>query len=145
MTARAVVLAAVAVTPWPSHWQRPLLPPSTDRSAVMAGTTSGGLVRASTSMGWGRGARGSSIKPPNTRPIRPSCGSCFSRDNDGYTVLHWAVAQCGNDRVVKALLNRGVDPFAESNGGRTALSYRAQEGVKSATLETGSTTDLMAA
>ena len=74
-----------------------------------------------------------------------------ARDDDGYTALHVASAlsgnghvasaQSGNGRVVKVLLDRGADPLAESNDGRTpllsALMYRAEPSVVSALLEAG--------
>ena len=53
----------------------------------------------------------------------------------------YAAAQSGNGRVVKALLDRGADPLAESNAGRTplhsALSYRADSSVVSTMVDAG--------
>ena len=55
----------------------------------------------------------------NSNPMVMTClldagADLNARNNDGYTALHWAAAQSGNGRVVKALMDRGADPFAES-------------------------------
>jgi len=51
-----------------------------------------------------------------------------ARDNEDYTAVHWAAAQSGNGQVVKVLLDRGADPFAESNDGRTPLQSALRYG-----------------
>ncbi len=64
-----------------------------------------------------------------------------ARDAEGYTALHWAGANTGNEGVINTLLDRGADPVAESNDGRmplhSALRYLAEPGYVSALLQAG--------
>eukprot|EP00947_MAST-08B_sp_MAST-8B-sp1_P002735 g2735.t1 len=49
------------------------------------------------------------------------------KDHDGYTALHWAVAE-GSTAVVRLLLDRGADKDAVSKGGETPLHRACRYG-----------------
>jgi ankyrin repeat protein len=50
-----------------------------------------------------------------------------TKDDDGWTPLHWA-AYRGHVDVVRVLLERGADPNAKNNKGSTPLHWAAYRG-----------------